>query len=78
MSIDLEYIKRTIAGPRIMTEDTDHGDNDAYQHFAGLAWDLLKANWPSVEAVANALIEHPKLDGKRVEALVKTAPRRNR
>ena len=41
---DLEAIKRTIAALRILTQDKDHDDDDeAYRHFAGRAWDLLKS-----------------------------------
>ena len=69
MSGDLETIDRAIDALRILTNGEDHND-DAYRHFAGLAWDLLKANWPAVEAIAAALIERRRIDGAEVEALM--------
>ena len=40
--------------------------------FVGRTLTMLTENWPAVEALAEALIEHGRIEGDRVEAIIES------
>jgi hypothetical protein len=58
---------------------TDAGRNQFFRRARARAARIMLANWPALTTVADALLEHGRLDGDEVDRLMQAAtPRRNR
>ena len=55
---------------------TDAGRDQFFRRARARAARIMIANWPSLTAVAEALLEHGTLDGQEVDCLMRAAPRR--
>ena len=64
------------AGAASRQHRTDAGRDQFFRRARARATRIMLANWSSVAAVAEALLEHGSLDGQAVDRLMQTAPQR--
>jgi hypothetical protein len=64
---------RTAAEAARRQHRTDAGRDQFFRRARARATRIMLANWPSVTAVAEALLEHGALDGEKVDRLMQAA-----
>jgi predicted ATP-dependent serine protease len=64
---------RTAAEAARRQHRTDAGRDQFFRRARARATRIMLANWPSVTAVAEALLEHGALDGEEVDRLMQSA-----